>query len=142
MFDPRSDYPVGTRRPDLVRTPAGRPLEEVTLDALRRGELPADDLRASAETLRLQAAVADAAGRTPLAENLRRAAELVALSDEAILELYTALRPRRSTASELLAWAERLDREWSATLTAAFVREAAAVYAERGLLAGRERAAV
>ena len=52
-----------------------------------------------------------------------------------MLEVYTALRPRRSTAAELEGWAGQLD-EWDAPLTAAFVREALAVYRERGLLAG------
>jgi propanediol dehydratase small subunit len=56
------------------------------------------------------------------------------LPDETILEIYGALRPRRSSAAELAAWAERL-AEWGAPVTAAFVREAAQVYAERGLLA-------
>ena len=56
------------------------------------------------------------------------------MPDATLLEIYSALRPRRSTAGELEEWASRLD-EWQAPLTAAFVREAAAVYAERGLLA-------
>ena len=52
-----------------------------------------------------------------------------------MLELYTALRPRRSTAAELEGWAVRLE-DGGAAATAAFVREAAEVYAARGLLAG------
>jgi len=79
--------------------------------------------------------VARAAGRTQLADNLLRAAELAALPDESILELYTALRPRRASAAELEEWARRLE-EREAPQTAAFVREAAAVYRLRGLLAG------
>jgi propanediol dehydratase small subunit len=62
--------------------------------------------------------------------------------DDVILDLYTALRPQRSTAADLETWAERLEREFDAPVTAAFVREAALVYAERGLLAERDRAAV
>jgi propanediol dehydratase small subunit len=58
-----------------------------------------------------------------------------------ILEIYTALRPHRSSADELEAWAARLESEWDAPLTAAFVREARDVYAKRGLLVG-ERAPV
>ena len=54
-FDPTSDYPLGTRRPDLVSTPGGIPLSDVTLDALRLGELAADEMRATPETLRMQA---------------------------------------------------------------------------------------
>jgi len=116
-------------RPELVRTPGGIPLSEVSLHGT-----DARELRATPETLRLQADVARAAGRTQLADNLTRAAELAGLPDETILEIYTALRPGRSTAAELEAWAARLD-DWQASGTAAFVREAARVYARRGLLA-------
>jgi propanediol dehydratase small subunit len=130
-FEPRSDYPLGTRRPDLVRTPGGIPLAELRLDS---DGLEAEDLRATPETLRLQAEVARATGRTQLADNLLRAAELASVPAETLLEIYTALRPRRSTAAELEAWAERLE-SWDAPQTAAFVREAAEVYAERALLA-------
>lgn len=133
-FDPRSEYPIGTRRPDLVSTPSGIPLRDVTLDALRAGTVGAGDIRATPETLRLQAEVALAAGRTQLAENLERAAELAAVPDDLLLEVYTALRPRRATAAELEDWAARLESH-GAGQTAAFVREAAAAYADRGLLA-------
>jgi propanediol dehydratase small subunit len=132
-FDPVSDYPLGSRRPDLVETPSGLPLDEVTLEAARDGTLVGADVRATPATLRRQAAVARAAGRTQLADNLERAAELAAVPDDQLLEIYTALRPGRSTASELEAWAGRLDG-WGAEQTAAFVREAAAAYLERGLL--------
>ena len=133
-FDPTADYPLGTRRPDLVRTPGGHSLEELTLDALRAGRLAAADLRATGKTLELQAAVANAAGRAPLGANLARAAELAAIPDDVILEIYTALRPHRSSEGELERWAERLTDEFQAPLTAAFVREAKSVYAERRLL--------
>src|SRR3954451_4680838 len=131
-FDPSRGYPIGTRSPELVRTPGGHPLAELSLHA---PELDASALRATPETLRLQDEVARSAGRTQLADNLLRAAELAPLPDETILEIYSALRPRRSTAAELSSWAERLE-EWDAPRTAAFVREAAQVYATRGLLAG------
>jgi propanediol dehydratase small subunit len=134
-LDGSRDYPLGTRRPDLVATPAGRSLDELTLDALRSGELDGEDLRATPETLRLQAAVARDAGRPELAANLERAAELAGVPSETLLELYTALRPRRSTAEELESWATRLESDYSAPQTAAFVREALAVYTERSLLA-------
>lgn len=134
-LDGSRDYPLGTRRPDLVATPAGRGLDELTLAALRSGELDGGDLRATPETLRLQAAVARDAGRPELAATLERAAELAGVPSETLLELYTALRPRRSSAQELEGWAARLDADFAAPLTAAFVREALAVYAERGLLA-------
>ena len=131
-FDPSRDYPLGTSRPDLVRTPGGIALDELALHGER---VDAAELRATPETLRLQAEVARSSGRPQLADNLLRAAELAALPDETILAIYTALRPRRSTAAELETWAEQLEG-WDAPGTAAFVREAAQVYAERGLFAG------
>ena len=133
-FDPSADYPIGTRRPDLVRTPGGLALDELTLDALRSGRLDASEMRATAQTLELQAQVALAAGRSQLAANLERAAELTGVPDEVVLEVYTALRPHRSTAEELEGWAERLESDFGAAKTAAFVREAGAVYAKRNLL--------
>ncbi len=138
-FDPARDYPLGRRRPDLVTTPSGLRQDDVTVEALREGSLEADDIRATAETIRRQAAVALAAGRRQLAENLERAAELAGVPGETVLEIYTALRPRRATAAELEAWAERLEREFAAPQTAGFVREALAVYEQRGLLALDER---
>ena len=133
-FDPVTDYPLGTRRPELVTTPSGLRLDELTLAAARDGALDATDVRATPATLTLQAEVARAAGRTQLAEALDRASELASVPDEELLEIYTALRPGRSTAAELESWASRLD-ELGAPRTAAFVREAAAVYVERGLVA-------
>jgi propanediol dehydratase small subunit len=141
-FDPASDYPLGARRPDLVRTPSGLALADLTVEAARAGRIGSEDVRATPETLRRQSAVALAAGRTQLADSLARAAELASVSSETILEIYTALRPHRSSAAELEGWAERLATEHDAPLSAAFVREAAAAYAERGLLRVDDRAAV
>jgi len=138
-FDPTRDYPLGTRRPELVTTPSGLHQGDVTLEALRSGSLDPDDIRATAETIRRQAAVALAAGRSQLAENLMRAAELAAVPSAAVLDVYTALRPRRSTAGELQELAARLEQEYAAPRTAAFVREALEAYEQRGLLAADER---
>ncbi len=134
-FDPVSDYPLGSRRPDLVRTPSGLGLDDLTLEAVRAGKVGPEELRATPETLRRQSAVA-------LAANLARAAELASVSSSTILEIYTALRPHRSSAEELEAWAERLETELEAPLCAAFVREAAAACSERGLLRADDRAPV
>jgi propanediol dehydratase small subunit len=141
-FDPASDYPLGSRRADLVRTPSGLGLEELTLDAVRGGRIGPEELRATPETLRRQSAVALVAGRSQLADNLARAAELASVPAETILEIYTALRPHRSSAEELEAWAARLEGELAAPLSARFVREACEAYGERGLLRSDDRAAV
>ena len=128
--DVLSRYPLG-RDGAAVRTPGGLRLDELTLDDPR---VTRDELRATPDTLRLQADVAEASGRAALAANLRRAAELATVPQDVVLELYTALRPRRSTAGDLEDWAVRLERD-GAVATADFVREAAQVYAARGLLA-------
>jgi len=133
-FDPVTDYPLGTRRPDLVTTPSGLPLEALSLAAARSGTLSADDMRATAETLGRQAEVARAAGRRQLADGIERAAELTRVPDDEVLAIYTALRPGRSSLDELEGWARRLD-ELDAARTAAFVREAAEAYRDRALLA-------
>lgn len=133
-FDPVTDYPLGSRRPDLVTTPSGLSVDGVTLDAARDGTLVPSDARATAETLALQAAVARAAGRRQLAEGLERAAELTRVPEDELLVIYTALRPGRSSPAELERWASRLD-ELGAPRNAAFVREASAAYRERGLTA-------
>jgi propanediol dehydratase small subunit len=132
-FDPVTDYPLGTRRPDLVRTPSGRGLDTVTLASVRAGALSPGDTRATAETLSLQADVARAAGRAQLAEGIERAAELTRVPDADVLAIYTALRPGRSSPGELEGWAARLD-ELGAPRNAAFVREAAEAYRARGLV--------
>ncbi|HEU0057021.1 MAG TPA: diol dehydratase small subunit [Gaiella sp.] len=131
-FDPVTDYPLGTRRPDLVTTPSGLPLDDVTLAGARAGLLAPDDTRATAGTLALQAEVARVAGRIQLAEGIERAAELTRVPDDELLAIYTALRPGRSSAHDLEAWAERLE-ELGAVHNAAFVREAAEAYRARGL---------
>jgi propanediol dehydratase small subunit len=138
-LDPASDYPLGARRPDLVATPSGIPQEAITLEALVEGRLETDDIRATPDTLRHQAAIAAEAGRQPLAATLMLAAELAVVPNDVLLEIYTALRPRRTTASVLEQWAERLDTEFDAPQAAAFVREAAQSYEVRGLLALDER---
>jgi propanediol dehydratase small subunit len=119
----------GTRAQAL----SGRPIDEITLDGAVRGDLAPTDLRVHPDTLRRQAAVAEAHGNPQLGENLRRAAELTALPDDDVLAIYESLRPGRSTRAGLAEIAARLEAE-DAPLCAALVREAAEVYACRGLL--------
>ncbi len=104
-----------------------------SLDDVRAGAVSMADVRISAETLRRQAEVARAHGNPQLAENFERGAELTGLSDAELLTIYEQLRPRRATADELESTAADLAGR-GATRTAALVREAAAVYARRGLL--------
>jgi propanediol dehydratase small subunit len=111
----------------------GEDSAELTLDRLVRGELGADDVRIHPDTLEAQALVAERHGNPQLAANLRRAAELALVPEAEVLALYEALRPHRATAAELSALATRLEK-YPAPRCAALVREAAEVYARRGLL--------
>ena len=117
-----------------VRALSGRPVDGLTVDAVRAGEIGVWDLRIHPETLERQAVVAEEHGNPQLAENLRRAAELTQLPDEEVLAIYEALRPGRSTAAQLTALAGSLTGR-GLPRCAALVAEAADVYARRGLTA-------
>jgi propanediol dehydratase small subunit len=117
-----------------VRSKTGRPLGELTLESILSGELTTEDLSISSDTLKRQADAMDAAGYEQYAQNLRRASELTGLSNREVFEIYGAMRPGRATRAELLAIADRLERDMAAPLTAGLIREAAEVYQERGLV--------
>ncbi|GAA4312544.1 hypothetical protein GCM10023162_18420 [Klenkia terrae] len=133
-----ADYPLSVNRPELLRTPTGKPVTALTMDAVVSGELTAEDLRIAPETLELQAQLADASGRPQLAANFRRAAEMTAIPDAEVLSMYNALRPRASTAAKLTAMADKLEQTYGAPVSAALVREAAEVYGRRLLLGDDE----
>ena len=101
-LDAKKDYPLGQKRPDLVRSATGLSIDEITLEKAASGKLTFDDVRIRPETLEYQAQIAESAGRPHLAKNLRRAAEMTRIPDARVLEIYNALRPYRSTKQELL----------------------------------------
>ena len=127
----KADYPIGDKRPELIHSASGKALKELTLDKLLSGELKPEDLRISPETLELQAQVAESVKRGAFALNLRRAAELIAVPDARLLEIYNALRPYKSTKDELLAIAAELKNQYNAPISASLVAEAAEVYYAR-----------
>ncbi|PSP72697.1 glycerol dehydrogenase [Halobacteriales archaeon QS_3_64_16] len=126
------EYPLSDD-PGRVETPAGTKLSEITLEKVVSGEIDGEELVIAPETLEKQARVAERAGRTQVARNFRRAAELTAVPDDRILEIYNALRPSGADRETLQAVAEELEAEYDAPLNAEHVREAADVYEERGL---------
>jgi len=128
------DYPLSEKRQDLVTTSQGRSIDDITLEAVMDGEVEADEIRVTPETLEYQAQIAESIGRPQLAANMRRAAELTAIPDDRILEIYNAMRPDRSTKDELLEIADELENEYDAQINADLVREAADVYETRGRL--------
>jgi propanediol dehydratase small subunit len=117
-----------------VQALSGRPVGELTLEAVRRGEVGLPDLRIHPGTLEHQAQVAKEHGNPQLAENLRRAAELTTLGDDEVLAIYEALRPGRSTAAQLTTLAASLEAR-SLPRCAALLTEAAEIYTRRGLTA-------
>ncbi len=133
-LDPEKDYPLATKRPELLKTPTGKRLADVTLENVLKGEITAADVRITPETLKMQAKIAEKVGRYQFAQNLLRASELTQLPDERVLEIYNALRPYRSTKEELLEIADELEKKYNAVVNANFIREAADVYERRGIL--------
>lgn len=119
------NYPLSQNCHGRLRTPSGIPFDEITLEGVLEGRIQMDDLRVTAEALELQASVAEACARPQLAENFRRAAELVDVPEENLLEIYRALRPGRATKAGLLELAEELETRWNAVRCASFVRDAA-----------------
>ena len=107
--------------------------EKITVENAVDGKLSLGDLRMDPAALAHQAAVAEEGGNPQLAENLLRAAELAVIDDEQVMALYEALRPYRSTASDLEDLRSALLAS-GASRCAALVEQAAVVYARRGLL--------
>ena len=109
-------------------------MDQLTVAAVRAGEVGVADLRIHPDTLERQAVVAEQHGNPQLAENLRRAAELTRLPDDEVLAIYEALRPGRSTPAQLTGLAASLAGR-GLPRCAALLTEAAEVYARRGLSA-------
>ena len=120
----RQDYPLSVKRKDLVKSATGKKLEDITIENVMNGKIGAEDCRIAPETV----------GRNAFARNLRRAAELIAVPDTRVLEIYNALRPYRSTKVELLAIADELEDKYNAKVNAQLVREAAELYEKRDRL--------
>lgn len=128
------DYPLATKRPESIKTPTGMNLQDITLENVLNGNVKPEDVRISPETLEMQAQIAEGMNRHAIARNFRRAAELIKVPDDRILEMYNALRPYRSTKEDLLAIAEELENVYGAKVNADFVREAVEVYEKRAKL--------
>ena len=130
----RPRYPLGEEQPERIRTRTGLALDEVTLEAVRASRLRAEDFTIHADTLRMQAEIASAAGYGQLAANLVRAAELVDVPNERLLEIYEALRPNRATHQELLDLGKSLETHYGAKESARFIYQAADANRTAGLL--------
>ncbi|MFC0228411.1 propanediol dehydratase small subunit PduE [Serratia aquatilis] len=131
-----ADYPLANKHPEWVKTATNKTLDDLTLANVLNGSVTPQDLRITPEILRIQADIARDAGRERLAMNFERAAELTAVPDDKVLDIYNALRPFRSSRDELNAIADDLEKTYNAKICAAFVREAATLYLQRKKLKG------
>ena len=53
------DYPIGEKKPELIKSASGKNLDELTLEGVVNGDLTSKDFRITKETLELQAQVAE-----------------------------------------------------------------------------------
>jgi propanediol dehydratase small subunit len=128
------NYPMMLHAAGAIRTSNGRRLTEITMENVESGVLSAEDMGIDAQTLLGQAKIARQAGLSQLATNLTRAAELTAVPNATLLEMYEMLRPGRSSFKELTVLATTMEEQFNAKENANLIREAAAVYRERGML--------
>lgn len=123
-----------------ILSKTGVPVDDLRLERVDGGWGEMADFSIARETLLHQAEVAASGGHRQLAENFRRAAELVDVPDSIILQIYDALRPFRATQPELAALADRLRTQFQAHECARWVEQAGEVYARRGLLKAADAA--
>ena len=129
-----SRYPLGQYEADSITSRTGKKLSEITLEEVKKGNIKADDIKISKETLKKQGEVAMDADNPAMAGNFERASELVDVPDEVILKMYNKLRPNRSTKLELVEMAKELLEKYHAVNCAKLVMEAAEIYEKRGIL--------
>jgi len=134
----RADYPLAETAPHDVKGQRGKAYVDITLDAVISGDVTMEDLRITPGALRAQASIARDVNRPTLAKNFERAAELVGVPQEFIMQCYELLRPGRAKSKDdLLAAARTMRDTYKATDIAAFIEEAAQAYEERGLFVKR-----
>ncbi|MBL4769365.1 MAG: hypothetical protein JKY94_16955 [Rhodobacteraceae bacterium] len=131
------DYPLAENRADLVRGRRGKSLADLSLAALERGDVMMEDLRITPAALTMQADIARTEHRDKLAENFERAAELIDVPQDYLMQVYELLRPGRARdRSVLQTVAETLRATYNAPKMAEFIEEAAEIYDRRGLFKG------
>lgn len=127
-------YPLGQYEAEQITSKTGKKLKDITLDEVIKGNVTSDDIKISPEMLKKQGEVSKEAGNDAMSKNFDRAAELVDVPDDIILNMYNKLRPNRATKRELLEMAQELLEKYQAPHCAKLVLEAAEVYEKRGIL--------
>lgn len=134
----RTDYPLAETQPGAIAGQRGKRLSGITLDAVLAHEVTMEDLCITPTSLSAQAEIARDAGRATLALNFERAAELVGVPQDFVMEVYELLRPGRArTKQQLLDVAARMRETYKAKTIADFIEEAAETYEVRGLFTSR-----
>jgi glycerol dehydratase small subunit/propanediol dehydratase small subunit len=134
----KSDYPLAEKHADKIKGRRGKALSDVTLDAVMSGDATIEDLRITPQALLNQSEISHSANRPRLADNFARAAELVEVPQNIVMQTYELLRPGRAKdKAELMAAAANLRKTYGAERIAAFIEEAANVYEQRGLFSKR-----
>ena len=87
------DYPLAEVHPDAIKGARGKTLSDITLDAVLSGDVTIEDLRITPKALLDQAMISRAAGRPRLGDNFERAAELVNVPQDVVMQTYELLRP-------------------------------------------------
>lgn len=108
--------------------------DELTIANLLAGRLGPEDVTIRRANLVRQAETARAEGYPELARNLARAAELTAVPEATLLEIYDRLRPNRASYQELLALSQTVIARFDAPETGAYIREAAEAMRAVGML--------
>lgn len=129
-----SNYPLGQHEAATITSKTGKKLSQITLEEVQRGNVTAEDIKISTETLKKQGQVAASVDNPQMEANFERASELANVPDEVILTMYNKLRPHRSTKMELILMAKELLETYHAPHCAKLVLEAAEIYEKRGIL--------
>lgn len=127
-------YPLAQNHPDAIKSKSGKAFSDITFEKVIQGKVTHEDFKTHADTLLMQAEIAEKAGKKQFAGNLRRAAELTRVPDEEVLKIYDKLRPNRATKQELMDIASNLRTKYQANITADLVEETARVYEKRNIL--------
>jgi propanediol dehydratase small subunit len=133
-----ADYPLAETRSAEMRGKRGKSLDEITLDAVMKCNIDMEDLRITPQALADQAEISRAAERTTLAANFDRAAELVNIPQDVIMNAYELLRPGRAKSKQqILELAQVFLHTYNAPRMAEFLNEATEVYERRGVFTRR-----
>ena len=133
-----ADYPLAETCGDSVLGKRGLAVNDITLEAVIAGRVTMEDLQITPKALQGQADIAQDAGRPTLGLNFRRAAELVEVPQDLIMDTYELLRPGRAKSKQdLLDRAAVFRDQYNAPSIADVITEAAHVYEKRGVFTYR-----